>query len=327
MSEQQVTKAGRDKWDKIDILLKPLGGLFTGLALAIVGYFTTNIIEQQQATETNRRLYTEIMSSREKADSDLRKEMFNSIISAFLDPENASLDEKVLALELLAYNFHDIIDLSPLFKHVAARVEQLDIPQKQLEDKISNKSVRTYTTEEIEAYKEELTEQLKRVAAEVIDKQLASLADGGVLKRFTLDFEDIAQGSQSFDEILLPIRSDEPNSEEQRYIAVEALHSYPQSSEIKVRLESGSPDNRFAPEIDIAFKVGFFDFPLIDNSRLSHSQRIAIALTRWSDYGAELALVYFPSSRASLKEKPYYDEVIAELQNNKQKLLNSEGTR
>ena len=111
----------KDRWDKIDILLKPVGGLFTGIALATVGYFTTNMLENQQAEETrrlaqqrveetNRRLYTEIMSSREKADSDLRKEMLNSIIKAFLDEKEKKLDEKVLALELLAYNFHDVID-------------------------------------------------------------------------------------------------------------------------------------------------------------------------------------------------------------------------
>lgn len=157
----------------------------------------------------------------------------------------------------------------------------------------------------------------------MIDKQLASLADGGILQKFTLDFEDIKDNSQSFDELILPIRSDMPNSDEQRYIFVEVLHSYPDTSEVKVRLETGSPENRFDPEVDLVFKVGFFDFPLIDNSRLSHAQRIAIVLTRWSEYGAELALIYFPGSRAGMKEKPYYDEVIAELQNNKRKLIKS----
>jgi len=297
-----ATPKPKDRWDKIDILLKPVGGLFTGIALATVGYFTTNLLEKQQAEqtnrlaqqqveETNRRLYTEIMSGREKADSDLRKEMFNSIINAFLDPKKASLNEKVLALELLAYNFHDVIDLSPLFKHVAKSIKEST-----LENKTS------------------LNKQLERVAREVIDKQLASLADGGMLTTLSLSFNQVKEGGQSFDEKLYPIRADMPQLPGERYIFVEALHSYPKAREIKVRLESGSPDDRFNPEIDIIFKVGFFDFPMIDNTRVSHSQRIGIALTRWTDYGAELALVYFPGSRASLKEKPYYDEVIEQLQ-------------
>ena len=66
-------------------------------------------------------------------------------------------------------------------------------------------------------------------------------------------------------------------------------------------------------EADFTFRVGFFDFPIIDNTRLSKGQRVAIVLRRWESGSAELALVYFPGSRASLKEKPYYDEVVHEL--------------
>ncbi|WP_455208354.1 hypothetical protein [Kaarinaea lacus] len=305
----------KDRWDKIDILLKPVGGLFTGIALAVVGYFTTQLLEQQQAEqtnrlaqqqaeETNRRLYTEIMSSREKADSDLRKEMFNSIIKAFLDPQKSLLDEKVLALELLAYNFHDVIDLSPLFKHVAKAIDA---------STLDNKAA--------------LNSQLERVAREVIDKQLAALGEAGQLTTLSLSFDEVRKGGQSFAEKLYPVRIDAPEMPGQRYVFVEALHIYPDVREIKLRLESGDPKNRFDPEIDIIFKVGFFDFPMIDNTRLSHSQRIGIALTRWTDYGAELALVYFPGSRASLKEKPYYDEVIEHLQQTRAALIEGEETR
>jgi len=296
----------KDRWDKIDILLKPMGGLFTGIALASVGFFTTNMLEKQQAEETsrlaqqrveetNRRLYTEIMSSREKADSDLRKEMLNSIIKAFLDEKDKKkLDEKVLALELLAYNFHDVIDLSPLFKHVARKVE---------ESKLGDKK------------KESLNSQLERVAGEVIAKQLASLGDGGILVPLRINFKQVTEeGLQELDERLYPIRVDQPDSPEQRYILVEALQVFPNEREVRVRLDIGDPNNRFEPEVDIAFKVGFFDFPMIDNTRVSHSQRVGIALTRWNEgNSAEVKLVYFPGSRASLKEKPYYDEVIEQL--------------
>jgi len=285
-----VTKK-RDRWDKIDILLKPMGGLFTGIALATVGYFTTDMLEQQQAEETNRRLYAEIMSSREKSDSDLRKEMFNSIIKAFLDPDDKSLQKKVLALELLAYNFHDVIDISPLFKYVAKSIE---------EDTSSDKA--------------SLMKKLERVAQEVIDKQLAALGEAGMLVPLSLRFDEVRKRGQAFEEKLYPIRADAPGSSEKRYIFLEALRIYPKAREIKLRLESGGIKSRLNPEIDVIFKVGFFDFPMIDNTRLSHSQRIAVALRRWTDYGAELALVYFPGSRASLKEKLYYDEVVEQLQ-------------
>ena len=40
----ETTTKPKDRWDKIDILLKPMGGFFTGIALASVGYFTTNML-------------------------------------------------------------------------------------------------------------------------------------------------------------------------------------------------------------------------------------------------------------------------------------------
>ena len=64
---------------------------------------------------------------------------------------------------------------------------------------------------------------------------------------------------------------------------------------------------------------------MIDNTRISHSQRVGIALTRWNEgNSAEIKLVYFPGSRASLKEKPYYDEVIEQLKRTTASLIERE---
>jgi hypothetical protein len=58
------------------------------------------------------------------------------------------------------------------------------------------------------------------------------------------------------------------------------------------------------------FQIGNFDFPMIDNRRLSKDQRAAIVITAFSEASAEITLVYFPGSYASLKEKASSDEVI-----------------
>lgn len=303
---------GKDRWDKLDILLKPVGSLVAGLVIAGIGYWSTQTLQQQQVQETrrqqqtqleetNRRLYTQIMSTREQADTDLRKEMFNAIIGAFLKPDDTTLLEKTLALELLAYNFHDVIDLSPLFKHIARAV---------MDDCGFDDTQKT-----------ELTKRLERVAREVTGKQLAALGDTGTTVEMTVNFATLtANGVQPLSEACYPLHSDDPNNTLQRYIYVEAQKIYPERREVGVRLESGvlqcdPPDPNVVPEADtdISFAVGFFDFPMIDNTRVAHAQRIAVALTHWDDAGANLKLVYFPGSRASLKEKPYYEEVIDQL--------------
>jgi hypothetical protein len=82
-----------------------------------------------------------------------------------------------------------------------------------------------------------------------------------------------------------------------------------------IRMRVSEPRNFEAFEIDDTFVVGFFDFPLVDNTHLSKGQRCAIILnevhTREGFVKATLA--YFPASRASMKEKPYYDEVMDQL--------------
>ena len=52
---------------------------------------------------------------------------------------------------------------------------------------------------------------------------------------------------------------------------------------------------------------------MLDNTRLSGSERCAVSLTALNPNIISVSLAYFPASRASLKDKPYYDEVIRDL--------------
>jgi hypothetical protein len=61
------------------------------------------------------------------------------------------------------------------------------------------------------------------------------------------------------------------------------------------------------------FQVGTFDFPMIDNTRLSDDQRAAVVVTQSNNESADITLVYFAGSYASLKEKISYDEVVEQL--------------
>ena len=56
--------------------------------------------------------------------------------------------------------------------------------------------------------------------------------------------------------------------------------------------------------------MSYYDFPMIDNTRLTGGDRCAIVLNGFSDYSADITVVLFPGAYASLKEKPYYSEVL-----------------
>jgi hypothetical protein len=92
---------------------------------------------------------------------------------------------------------------------------------------------------------------------------------------------------------------------------------------MRVRLEIETPGSSgtstaampvtSAARYSVEFDLGHFSTPMIDNTRLSNDQRVAIVLTDLSRFGAALSLLYFPGSRASLRERPYYEEILLKL--------------
>lgn len=284
---------GKDRWDKADIVLKPLGGLLTAFVIAALGYFGTSYLDSQQQIEARTRLYAELMSKREEADSAIRKDMFNTIISKFITAETALPEDKVLALELLAYNFHDALDLSPLFKHVYRAI-------------FNSSASGSLNRHEKERY----LERLEKTAREVAQKQIAALEEAGVKLDGAIDFEELKDRPQGVEVFEGTLQKD--GKLRKREFAVQALWADRQKKEIHLVLDIKTPrgDSGDADSLHSVFWVGFFDFPMVDNTRLSNGDRCAIVLRKLTQSSAEMTLVYFPGSRASLKDKPYYEEVM-----------------
>lgn len=69
--------------------------------------------------------------------------------------------------------------------------------------------------------------------------------------------------------------------------------------------------NNLSPD----FHVGFYDFPLIDNTRLAHDFRFAVFLDRWDDERREIkiGIALFPGYVAGMREKPFYQDVLENL--------------
>lgn len=278
---------GKDKWDKIDIILKPIGGLVAAIAVGGLGFIGSNFLERKQATETRVRLYTELMSKREESESALRKDMFVSIIQTFLNPASSSIDDKVLNLELLAYNFHESLNLKPLFTHLNKQILVSD-----------NKD-------------SDYLQRLERVAREVTRKQLMVLEGAGKSIDRTIDMEALRNtpGGIQLEAGTLTVGGIE------RTFKIYVLKLDSVAREMHIRLEINTPQETSDDlKSSVAeFWVGFYDFPMIDNTRLLHDQRCAIVLNNFDEFSADITLSYFPGSYASLKEKPYFQEVVKQL--------------
>jgi hypothetical protein len=300
--EEQPKK--KDLLEKIGFIMQSSGGLLTALSVALIGLIGSNYLkdrelrenrvrEDNQIRETRVRIYTELMSKREEAESALRKDMFVSIIGTFLRPGTTSLDERVLDLELLSYNFHESLNLKPLFTYLEKQIESSGDSRKQ-----------------------EYMDRLYKVASEISRKQMLVLEGAGQKTDLIIDLDNFKKNPGGFPLEDAGLTSDGITRQFSLYV----LAADKKTREINLRMEIKTPseDGKNIESHNAEFWVGFFDFPMIDNTRLPHDQRAAVILNAFEDGIADITLAYFPGSYASLKEKPFYGEVIQNLMNGKE---------
>lgn len=287
MSEETGKK--RDRWDKIDILMRPVGGLLTAMAIALLGFITSGALNRRQAVETNTRLYSELMSRREESESALRKDMCVSIIASFVDPRDNALDADVLNLEMLAYNFHESLNLKPLFLEIRRRILRASTAAQSSEARTRNA---------------DYLDRIERVGREIVHRQMIVLEGVGRKSDRTIDLTTAPEGT-SLEPITLTLDAIETT------FAIDVLGVDRVNREIRLGLSIETPDPELGRQTKMAaFSVSYFDFPMIDNTRLLAGQRCSVVLNSFSDQSADITLVLFPGTYASLKEKPYYNEVI-----------------
>src|SRR5262245_14205976 len=272
-----------------------------------------------------------MMGRREEADSNLRKDMFNSILNTFMSRDKTlsseqQIRQEILSLELLAHNFHESLDIGPLFKDVNRRIPEAT-------GSGSGKKPTEETTE--------LRGRLEKVAQEVIEHQLTALADAGMVElgfappakikggtaflmfgahtvadpevkagegvaRLCLSM-DVGNGTRHYRQFRLDLLDyDAVTREVQVHLYVSRLLTGEECQQAMLDIQGKR-------EIDTNFWVCVIDFPMIDNTRLSNSERVAVSVTALNPDFLSMSIAYFPASRASLKDKPYYDEVINDL--------------
>jgi len=215
--------------------------------------------------------------------------MFVSIIQPFPQPKEGDLDTRVLNLELLAVNFHDSLDLKPLFLDLQRRLAATKDPNR-------------------DAY----LERVNRVAREITEKQIFSLEGHGQSFRRTLDLAEFDQTGR----FGVALDGESIEVEGRRCdLGLRVLDVDRRQQQLRLRLEvkssEGSKDNL---DTRAVFDVGYFDFPMIDNTRLANGLRCAVTLSNFTHEAADLTTICFPGEFASLKDRPYYDEVIQRLQ-------------
>ncbi|MEI7829310.1 MAG: hypothetical protein WCI31_06055 [Prolixibacteraceae bacterium] len=305
-TQEPVTppKEKRDLWDKIQIVMQPIGGLITALTIALVSYYGSAYLNNKQNNEAKISLYTQLMSSREQAESALRKDMFNSILGTILK-DSHSLDENILQLELLAYNFHESLNLMPLFVYLKRKIDdEKNIPAR-------------------DAFRK----RLYKMAGDVISKQISSLEGAASRETMFIPFpsdSNLSNPSPTKDLVMDwkgtavfsdTIKVGNKKNVYKRVVFLKAAASNVDKKSVNIRLDiETSTNDKYTNMVTQEFTIDYFQFPMIDNTRLSNDMRCAVVMRDYSyPKFIEVDILYFPGSHSSLKEKPYYDDVVKKL--------------
>jgi hypothetical protein len=254
------------------------------------------VAQDRERAEQKFQLYINLLSKREEADTAMRLGLFNSLIGNYMERDARELGKKLTQLELLSLNFHDSLNLNPLFWELQRRVDQ------------SSKG----------NSRDALQEQLDRVAKGVKERQVAQLEVGAV--RWNVD-----------PDLRLVIDDSKPQSDTRPWRAVfevprfnEAGRAMQQSCEFTLEVTKKDPTrrriwvdlvSRGCEHKRVGFWVDLFDFPLTTFARISPFERIAVVLDAYDENFqlAKLTVLYFPSSRSAAKDKPYIEDLVTRL--------------
>lgn len=327
--------SGKGGWEKFEILSKPIASLLTALAIALLGYWGQRTITGLAAMDQNARLYTELLSSREQSESNLRKDMFTLILKDFFAGEtgsigaqgaasSAEISQKLLKLEMLALNFGDSLSLGPLFLEV-------------------NRDIVKAKPEDAERMgwlvkKAALTRRLHRLAKRVASAQLAALKPRGKPLYIEIPYRQVQltetaqQGFYTWpeDEVVQMAGGEQDLARELKMELSQLVQGgitrimtfqfsnadYQQKTiDVALTVETIKADGTLDIQpTEMKFNLDYYNFPLIDNTRLSDNQRFGLVLSGFDENSIQVEGVLFPGEFSSQRDKPYLMDAIKSLE-------------
>lgn len=274
---------GNKRRDWIDILAK----LLPGAGAIIAGILIPLVIHINSEKNRNNQLYAEIVSKREISDSELRAKMFENLIKSFFSnvPQQTSNIERITLLRLIALNFHEFFDLKPLFEELESQLRDNEI------------------------------EKLRGIASEIVGKQEAQLSsvNEGMVYEETL-YEGWENGK------MIPPGEKEPYKGHRLGIEIVEIGENDNYAKLSVK---DIPEGKDAGDnVNVKFKLGYYDLPFIDNTKLFNSTRFTIILKKIlkDEHGKKavnIKIIFFPESYMTSRDRPYLDEMLGQLMKSK----------
>jgi hypothetical protein len=264
-----------------------------------------------------------LLSEREKADSQLRSEMFSKLvdpISGAKSGADVTLEREQLLAELLSLNFHEHIGLKPLLNHVDMRLAR------------ERKGKSGDEATELDAARE----SFRSVAKTVISRQTAMLtrssgdsrhSDAAHIQRIDIGISNsnekfanrLKEEKAQLETFGEPITIENPAQTHRLFLTLTRADWANETFRVEVSIHSIKPDVELAKR---DFELSWFDFPLTDNTLLADGTRFAFVLDEvydatkrfdidWPENRAANAamrvrmnVVWFPKDFIAARERP-----------------------
>jgi hypothetical protein len=307
MAPEQISKG----WlDILDVAAKLLAA-----AAVVWGAYIANEFQATTAAAT-------LQSQREQADSTLRASMFHDLIDpiAGFQKGNLPVDRERLLVELLALNFHEHLELSPLMRHVEERLMREDIPgmdRKEAQESLQSTARRVLQWQLALLTKKASDSPLEKQAClyrldieEKLPQEIANqTSPPSPCSELTRAFGELIEIESPNGAYTLHFTVSRPKSwENPRFLVSMIITNKEKDGKSGELIKKGNNKKPMTVSADSDFLLTWFDFPFVDNTLLADGTRFSLVIDRVLDKEkskkAVLKLVWFPKDYFSPRERP-----------------------
>ena len=314
----------KDRWDKLDVVAKLIGGI----SIPLIGLLVSVLLNRQAESSRKAQLYTQVMSERERADGEIRAEMFKSLLAQYAGRahDGARKEEyfrdRITFLSLLLNNFQEYFDAQPLLESLYQELK---------DSRASFRDAEHWTA---------LRNALFRTAQRVASSQAVLLGRLGAIRDITMvegDTQRIAlydtQGLSGLDSFVPPPPAEDESAGERedaaahRYsIRITVTNVQEDSVDVSVFLYrdrfSGTAYAGSTFLGNFPVNVSYFDTPYMKNKRLFRSgKRFAMIYKGLQSLDGKsrisLSIITFAEEFLSLRDRPYFEEMVEKIRENR----------
>lgn len=290
--------------------------------LPVIATIAVTILADQYKTSLTA---STLLSEREKADSQLRSEMFSKLVDPISGSKSGAdvpLEREQLLAELLALNFHEHIGMKPLLNHVDGRLAEQSLHDDEHKAALARRARQSFRSVARTVISRQ-TAMLTRSSPDARLEQNAhiqkldlgmAINDTALLKQVEADGAQTGQFAQ-------PIEVISPSGLHKLYLQVNQQDWDNETFQVAVSIYAVQKGGERALA-DHDFELSWFDFPLTDNTLLGDGTRFAIVLDhvydmrgRFTDRSMTAAendkarrvrinIIWFPKDYIAARERP-----------------------